>query len=84
MVCFAAQYNARKIKEYFPLIEKAVKRGELSLPYTFVAKMQDRLLMVNDGEQIYGTQATALSMPDRKTEKKIYNGLHAQLKMLKM
>lgn len=65
---YVLQHNVRKIEEYFPLIEKAGKKGEL--PYKLVAKMQDRQLMVNNEAQIYGTQATALSMPDPKTGKK--------------
>lgn len=65
---YVLQHNVRKIQEYFHLIEKAGKKGEL--PYELVAKMQDRQLMVNNEPQIYGTQATALSMLNPKTGKK--------------
>lgn len=65
---YVLQHNVRKIKEYFPLIEKAGKKGEL--PYTLVAKMQDRQLMIKNEAQIYGTQATGLSMINPKTGKK--------------
>jgi hypothetical protein len=65
---YILQHNVRKIKEYFPLIEDAGKKGEL--PYSLVAKMQDRLLMMNNEKQIYGTQATGLKILNPKTGQK--------------
>lgn len=47
--------HSPKIFQYFPLIEKAGKRNELS--FTLVAKMHDRLLVNQKKEQKYGTQA---------------------------
>lgn len=42
------------IEEYFPLIEKANKNGDLEDAY--VALMKDRMLMYQQKEQIYGSQ----------------------------
>lgn len=39
---------------YFPMIRQASAQGEL--PFTFVATMEDRLLMQQGKKQIYGTQ----------------------------
>ncbi|NIJ54565.1 DUF6624 domain-containing protein [Dyadobacter arcticus] len=46
--------HSEDISEYFPLIEKAGKSKEL--PFDLVAMMQDRLLMGQGKEQLYGTQ----------------------------
>ena len=46
--------HSPKIKQYIPLIEAAARKGEL--PFYEYAKMQDRLLMQEGKEQIYGTQ----------------------------
>ncbi len=46
--------HSDKIAQYFPLIKKAGKFGEL--PYNLVAMMEDRLLMEQNKPQIYGTQ----------------------------
>ncbi len=46
--------HSPKIKQYFPIIESAARKGEL--PFTRFATMQDRLLMQEGKEQIYGTQ----------------------------
>lgn len=42
------------ISRYFPVIKQAAIQGEL--PFSFVATMQDRLLMQQGKQQIYGTQ----------------------------
>ena len=47
--------HSPKIKQYIPLIEAAARKGEL--PFYEYAKMQDRMLMHEGKEQIYGTQA---------------------------
>ena len=65
---YVLQHNLQKIKKYFPLIKEAGKKGEL--PYSLVAKMQDRLLMMNNKKQIYGTQATGLKILNAKTGEK--------------
>ena len=63
--------HSQRIEHYFPLIEEAGKKNEL--PFTLVAKMQDRLLVQQGREQLYGTQgqcdvpkgtATASQKPD--------------------
>jgi hypothetical protein len=65
---YILQHNLMKIQQYFPLVEQAGKKGEL--PYSLVAKMQDRLLMMNNEKQIYGTQATGLQILNPETGKK--------------
>ncbi len=46
--------HSDKIEQYFPVIEKAGKDGEL--PKRLVAMMQDRMLMNQNRPQVYGTQ----------------------------
>ena len=48
--------HSSKIAEYIKTIEKAANKGEL--PFHLFAMMQDRFLMDNNKEQIYGSQAT--------------------------
>lgn len=52
--------HSNKIEQYYPLIEKAGKEGEL--PKRLVAMMQDRLLMNQERPQIYGTQVAGRSI----------------------
>jgi hypothetical protein len=51
--------HSNKIKNYFPLIKKAGKKNEL--PKTLVAMMEDRLLVQEGKEQIYGTQGSGFN-----------------------
>lgn len=51
--------HSNKIKNYFPLIKKAGKKNEL--PKTLVAMMEDRLLVQQGKEQIYGTQGSGFN-----------------------
>ena len=46
--------HSNKIENYLDLMKEAGKAGEL--PFRLVAMMEDRYLMYNDEEQIYGTQ----------------------------
>ncbi|AZA75600.1 DUF6624 domain-containing protein [Chryseobacterium indoltheticum] len=46
--------HSDKIEKYLPIIKEAEKKGEL--PFSLVAMMEDRYLMENGKEQIYGTQ----------------------------
>lgn len=46
--------HSTKIDKYLPIIRKAAERGDIT--YTSLAKMEDRNLMYNGIEQIYGTQ----------------------------
>jgi hypothetical protein len=48
--------HSEKIPQYFETIKKAGTKGEL--PFTLVAMMEDRYLMNQHKEQIYGTQVT--------------------------
>ncbi len=54
--------HSRKIKEYFPVIKQAGEKGEL--PRYLVAKMEDRLLMWEGKEQLYGTQWVSIPVYD--------------------
>ncbi len=56
MVAWLIIHHSEKIGTYLPLIKEASKKGELD--FTFVAMMEDRHLMKQDLEQIYGTQST--------------------------
>jgi hypothetical protein len=56
-VFFVIQHSP-KIKQYFALIEDAAQRGEL--PFIRFAMMQDRLLLQEEREQLYGTQIYSL------------------------
>lgn len=67
---YIIQHNLQKIKQYFPMIQKAGENKEL--PDSLVGKMQDRLLMMNNQEQIYGTQAVGLKILNPKTGEKEY------------
>jgi uncharacterized membrane protein YphA (DoxX/SURF4 family) len=51
---YVLQHNPAFIPEYFPLISEAGEAGELA--YDLVAMMEDRYLMSQGKEQIYGTQ----------------------------
>lgn len=53
--------HSKNIAEFFPIIEQAGKRKEL--PFKLVAMMQDRLLMDQSKEQIYGTQGRCDNPP---------------------
>ncbi len=54
VAAFYILQHSSKIKQYIPLIEAAARRGEL--PFYEYAKMQDRLLVQEGKEQVYGTQ----------------------------
>lgn len=57
------------IEKYFPLIKKANKKGDLERKY--VALMQDRMLMYQGKEQIYGTQIAGRMFINPKTQEEI-------------
>ena len=48
--------SAEKITEYLPLLRDATKKG--NIPESLMALMEDRHLMYQDKEQIYGTQGS--------------------------
>ena len=60
--------HSDKIKEYFPIIEKAGQDGELHV--VKVAMMKDRLLMYSGEEQLYGSQGKRIFLvwPPTKQE----------------
>ena len=53
--------HSNNIAQFFPMIEQAGKNKEL--PFKLVAMMQDRLLMNQGKEQIYGTQGRCDNPP---------------------
>lgn len=60
--------HSRRIDKYLPVIKKAVDENELS--YQLYAMMQDRSLMYNGKEQIYGTQGRGIQYLNRETGNK--------------
>src|SRR5690606_11351022 len=56
--------HSNSIETYFPIIKQAGKEGEI--PMTLVAMMEDRLLMEQNKEQIYGTQIRGEKVSDDK------------------
>lgn len=60
-VAYYVIQHSDKISKYIELIRQASKKKEL--PFTLVAMMEDRYLMDNNQEQIYGTQGWR--MPDK-------------------
>ncbi|WP_374463287.1 DUF6624 domain-containing protein [Chryseobacterium sp.] len=55
--------HSTKIGKYLPLIKEAGKKKEI--PFTWVAMMEDRYLMQQDKEQIYGTQGKGEMTKDK-------------------
>ena len=64
---FYVLQHSPKIKQYFSYVEQAAKTGEL--PFIRYALMQDRLLMQEEKEQIYGTQVYNLRTVNQETRK---------------
>lgn len=58
--------HSPKIKQYFFVIKEAAKKKEL--PFKLVAMMEDRLLMEQGKEQIYGTQGTCRQIKNGQKE----------------
>ncbi|QNL49215.1 hypothetical protein H8S90_21130 [Olivibacter sp. SDN3] len=52
--------HSDKIPQYFPLVKEAGQKGEI--PFRLVAMMEDRLLMYEGKEQLYGTQAKGMTV----------------------
>lgn len=63
---YVIQHSA-DIGKYFPMIEKAAKKGEIS--FTRFAMMQDRYLTQQGKEQIYGTQGQGKLITNKQTGK---------------
>ncbi|KXH82747.1 DUF6624 domain-containing protein [Chryseobacterium kwangjuense] len=55
--------HSKKIGKYLPLIKDAGKKKEI--PFTWVAIMEDRYLMYENKEQIYGTQGKGEMTKDK-------------------
>lgn len=63
--------HSTKIGKYLPLIKKAGKQKEI--PFTWVAMMEDRYLMQEDKEQIYGTQGKGEMTKDKNGKQVFVN-----------
>jgi hypothetical protein len=71
-VFYVIQHTPKKIPEYYKLIEKAGKNGEL--PYRYVAMMLDRKLTGQGKRQVYGTQGYSVMLTDPQTgENKMFS-----------
>ncbi|RYY06530.1 MAG: hypothetical protein EOP43_06070 [Sphingobacteriaceae bacterium] len=55
-----------KIPQYLPMMKEAGQKSEL--PFRLVAMMEDRYLMNENKEQVYGTQGTRRTLKNGKTE----------------
>ncbi len=64
MAIFYVIQHSNNIKKYLTLIKKAVERGDV--PKTSFAMMEDRSLMQDGKEQIYGTQIKGQASKDGK------------------
>ncbi|WP_269223673.1 DUF6624 domain-containing protein [Flavobacterium sp. IMCC34518] len=60
--------HSNKIANYFPVIQEAGASNEI--PFTKVAMMQDRMLMYEGKEQLYGTQVSGQYILNVTTGKK--------------
>jgi hypothetical protein len=60
--------HSKSIDKFLPVVKKAVDKNELS--YKLYAMMQDRSLMYNGKEQIYGTQGKGIQYINSETGKK--------------
>lgn len=58
--------HSSEIPKYLPLMKEAGRKNEL--PFRLVAMMEDRFLMGEGREQVYGTQATRHTLKNGKTE----------------
>ncbi|MPS63334.1 MAG: hypothetical protein DI622_13025 [Chryseobacterium sp.] len=63
--------HSKKIDKYLPLIREAGKKKEI--PFTWVAMMEDRYLMYNNKEQIYGTQGAGEMTLDKNHKQAFIN-----------
>ena len=63
--------HSKKISNYFDLIKTAGKQGEI--PMTLVAMMEDRKLMYEGKEQIYGTQGAGRLIYDQQGKEMFFN-----------
>jgi hypothetical protein len=62
--------HSEEIGKYFPIIKKAGMDHEI--PLTLVATMEDRMLMYQGMEQVYGSQSSEMRQVDKATGKEAY------------
>ena len=71
IACWYVIQHSKKIKDYFEIIKKSGELGEI--PNTNVATMQDRMLMNDSLEQIYGTQGAGRLIINDAGKEEFYN-----------
>jgi hypothetical protein len=71
IACWYVIQHSDKIKNYFEIIKKAGDLGEI--PKINVAMMEDRLLMSEGLEQIYGTQGAGRLIINAAGKEEFYN-----------
>ena len=63
--------HSKKISIYFPIIKRAGKDNQI--PFTLVAMMEDRMLMYESREQIYGTQGAGRRILNKDNKEEFFN-----------
>lgn len=71
LACWYLIQHSNEISKYNSLIQKAGSDGEI--PKTNVAMMQDRLLMREGKEQIYGTQGAGRTIVNAEGKEEFFN-----------
>ncbi len=71
IACWYVIQHSNKIKEYFPIIKAAGILKEV--PNTNVAMMEDRMLMSEEKEQIYGTQGAGRLIINASGKEEFFN-----------
>lgn len=63
--------HSNKVAKYLPIIKEAGKKNEL--PFSLVGMMEDRFLMGENKEQIYGTQGTSVTIRNKDGKDEFIN-----------
>ncbi len=71
IACWYVIHHSNKIKKYFPIIKAAGILKEI--PNTNVAMMEDRMLMAEEKEQIYGTQGAGRLIINASGKEEFFN-----------
>ncbi len=71
ITCWYVIQHSNKIKKYFSIIKQASELKEI--PKTNVAMMEDRMLMSDGKEQIYGTQGAGRLIINAAGKEEFYN-----------
>ena len=71
IACWYVIQHSNKIKKYFPIIKASGILKEI--PNTNVAMMEDRMLMAEEKEQIYGTQGAGRLIINASGKEEFFN-----------